>query len=52
MKEKDLAVLASSHVLEKIGEITGIIVKDMVGPVSQALALYGCRNQIAVVEAL
>ena len=52
MKEKDLAVLASSHVLEKIGEITGVIVKDMIGPVSQALALYGCRKQIAVVEAL
>lgn len=52
MNENDLAVLASSHVLEKVGEITGTIVKEMVGPVSQALTTYGCRNQIAIVEAL
>lgn len=50
MKERKLAVSASKQVLEKVGEVTGIIVKEMIGPVADAIKTYGCRNEIKIIE--
>ncbi len=52
MTENQLAVSASKAVLEKVGDLTGTAVKDMVEPVSRALVAYGCRDQLLIMNVL